>query len=68
LATLIGLAAGLLIFAFSVLAVEPLIYVAEALFVGCAVVALVFWIVFVVQSLSGRYRHMEAKPWREQKW
>ena len=68
LATLIGFSAGLLIFILSMLGVELLIYMAEAFFVGCAVVAMGFWIVFAIRSLCGQYRHLEAKPWAKQKW
>jgi hypothetical protein len=68
LSGLIGLGSGLLGFALMWAGAATLAYIAMALFVGCWLVMAFFGLLFGVGMLSGAYKDLASKPWREQKW
>jgi len=68
LAGLCGLGAGLLAFGASWLQLTVLSWFFMAIFFVCWSTFVISWIGFISGLLSGRYRGITEKPWREQVW
>ena len=67
-AGLLGLLLGAVAFAAAWLEIPIVKNLATALFVGCWVIFAVCWLVFIVGQISGRYKGLRSRPWREQVW
>lgn len=68
LAGLVGLAVGLVAFAAAWAGISWLKSIAMFLFVLCWLAFAASWFVFIFGLLTGRYRNMQLKEWREQLW
>jgi len=62
------MAIGLVAFVAAFFELRIIQFVAMALFVTCWVIAAVSWVVFAIRFVSGQYRNIEARPWKEQVW
>ncbi len=68
LAGLIGFGAGLVAFAATVAGINIIKQVFIAIFMVCWLTFAVSWFGCLIGFLSGRYRHLQSKPWSEQVW
>lgn len=68
LACLVGLAIGLVGFAAAWAGISWLKSIFMLLFFTCWLVAAASWFVLMFGMLTGRYRNMQPKEWREQLW
>ena len=68
LAGLVGLAAGLVAFAAAWSDFEALSAVFKVVFVICWAVGAFSWVGFAAGMLTGKYRGMVDRPWKEQLW
>jgi uncharacterized membrane protein HdeD (DUF308 family) len=68
LSGLLGLAIGLLAFAADWAELNVLSALLKALFVLCWIAGAVSWCGFALGMLSGKYKAMQARSWKEQIW
>jgi hypothetical protein len=68
LAGLVGLCVGFVAVAAVMLGLNWLKQIAVAVFFLCGLVFGVTWLVFISGLLSGRYRNIQEKQWKEQLW
>ena len=67
-AGLLGLLFGLIAFGAAwadMPAIKTLFFFA---FAACWAIFAMCWVIFIVGHLSGRYRSIQPRPWREQVW
>ncbi len=67
-AGLLGLLMGIAAFGAAWAEYEVIKTVFFAAFAACWVLFVVCWVVFIVGQVSGRYRTIQPRPWREQVW
>jgi hypothetical protein len=63
-----GLCSGGIAFLGAWLHFEWLFALGRVLFVLCVACGFVFWFVMITGMVSGRYKNLTAKPWRNQVW
>jgi hypothetical protein len=68
LAGLGGLGVGLIGFGLRWLGFTTSANAAMVLFIGCWLVMAFAGLILAVRMLSGSYKDLQSKPWREQKW
>ena len=59
---------GLIGFLAGMAEIRAISLVAALIFVACWCVAVLSWLLFTVRWVTGRYRNLQPRPWREQIW
>jgi uncharacterized membrane protein YGL010W len=67
-AGLLGLLLGSIAFGAAWAGLQVIKTLSLAAFVACWATFAICWAIFFVGQLSGRYRNMRPRPWREQVW
>jgi heme O synthase-like polyprenyltransferase len=65
---LVGMAIGLVGFVAASFELRAVQILAMGLFMVCWTVAAVSWVVFVIRFVTGQYRNIQARAWKEQVW
>jgi cation transporter-like permease len=68
LSGLVGIVAGGIAFTAAAFEFQAIKLVFVTIFVFCWSVLAVSWVGFFIGSLSGRYKKLEPKRWKDQQW